>query len=271
MFWKIFYILHQLRKKAAPTMEFRSALFYKLSERYDALYQNQNVLLENRSRILILRYAAAALSIILVLSISTGVYAYNSPQVNESSPLYKIKIGMEKIEKRIARNPEKKASVALKQMQKRKQEIKVLQAENKSFEATLASFNQAQESILVETDNVTSEEIRGILVQKINKENEDIMDYLEKSRMQLPPVAPVAQKHIEILIQKQNERVERILENIKKQQEKILEKNLEKMEKIQEQIEKQQEKFKKKIEEKNSHNLPSGLNNPESSGGKKNK
>lgn len=243
-------------------------MWYKLSERYEALYGE-----EKKPGFWlrpVFRYALAPICLVLLLGLGTGAYAYNSPGVNEHHPLYALKKGIEKVEKSLVSSPEKKAAYNLKQMQRRLAEIERLQVKNQSFEATLTAYNQAQEAGLAAAEAVTSNEARGILIQKITEQGLAHLNRLEQVRIKLPLPA---QPPLQLIIQKQSKHLEERIQGLQEKQEKFLEKQLEVFEKIQEELEQRQEEINAVLEQTEEQNplievLPSGPANQDQGHGR---
>lgn len=238
MSWKLSYNLFRLRQKAGPTKQFRSALRYKLSEHYDSLYPVSKAF---AWRLMVMRYGVMAVVVLLVAaSIGTGAYAYDNPGVNEASLLYPVKKTIEKVQGKLVQGSVAKANFQLKQMQRRQAEIDRLQAEQKQFEKTIEEFNQAEEAVLANTDNVTSEDERGIMIQKVTEANLAHLQKLQDVKDELPSEL---QPRLEKVITAQSERMEKKLDNLQDKQDKFLEKQLEKLEQAEDWVNKQQEKI----------------------------
>lgn len=253
MSWKVNYNLFRLRHKASPSRQFRSALWYKLSEHYESLYPAPRVF---AWRFLVMKYSVAAVVVLLVVaSVGTGAYAYDNPDVNEASLLYPIKKTIEKVQGKLVQGPEARAKFQLKQMQRRQAEIDRLQAEQKQFEATIAAFNKAEEEVLADTENVTSDDFKGIMIQKVTEANLAHLQKLQDVKEALPPEL---QPRLDAVITTQSQRMEKKLDNLQDKQDKFLEKQLEKLEKAEDWVNQQQEKImelKERVEVNNKENI----------------
>lgn len=250
MFWKINYNLWRLRRKARPSKEFRAALWYKLSERLET------TVVKSSFKSLwfqpVFQYAVAPICLVLLFGLGTGAYAYSSATVNEASPLYGLKKGLEKMEEQLARSPEKRAIFQIKKMQRRAAELETLQAKNLPYDATLADFNQAAESGLAAVEDVTLTDLQGMMIKRITEQGINQLNQLEQAKANLPLPA---QPKMETVIKKQVEHLEQRFEKLRENQDKSLEKQLLKFERIQDEIAKQGEKINQLQEQLEQNNL----------------
>jgi len=92
----------------------RAQLWSTLSEAFDKEYSDTPVCSHK------FRFASAGLlAIILMTTMGTGVYAYESPDVVDGHIFYPIKAGIENMEERFARSPEARAAFHAKMMSRR--------------------------------------------------------------------------------------------------------------------------------------------------------
>lgn len=105
--------LKQLSRSVRPSAEFRSQLWSRLSQNYGELYPQQAC--AHRFRFL----AAALTSFVLLFSLGTGVYAYESPDVIDGHPLFFLKDGVEAVEGALAITPEARISYHTRMMTRR--------------------------------------------------------------------------------------------------------------------------------------------------------
>ncbi len=91
--------LRKVKKSSAPTSAFKRELWLKLQP---------NAVMHHRR--LHLRLALVPVfALMLFLSLGVGTYAYASPAVSEGHPLFKLKQGLEKLERPLHRSPEARA------------------------------------------------------------------------------------------------------------------------------------------------------------------
>ena len=111
------YQLSQMRKSIRPRRAFRADLWMRLSDAYQAQYQEAVVCIPRY------RFAFVGISsVVLMFGMGTGVYAYESPEVVEGHPLYFMKSGIEGVEARFARSPEARARFHARMMERRLEE-----------------------------------------------------------------------------------------------------------------------------------------------------
>jgi hypothetical protein len=109
--------LKTLRRAAHPAPEFTQALWGRLSAAYDRAYGYE------RGRAPIARFVAVGISVlVLVCTLSTGVYAYESTDVVPGHVLYQVKQGMERVEGTLAWTKEDRARFHAKMMGRRMNE-----------------------------------------------------------------------------------------------------------------------------------------------------
>lgn len=103
------------------------------------------------SRPLILQPAFLVLILVLVGGFSTGVYAYESPAVQEGHILQPIKRGLEIVQVRLARAPEVQARVRLQLAERRLREVEYKkrrgQFNEKAFNQVGAELDQAEQLV----------------------------------------------------------------------------------------------------------------------------
>lgn len=223
MFWKARYKLHCLKKKSDPTKEFRNALSYKLKERYDILYHNMP---EKRSAVMFLRYAVVALSLILILSVGTGVYAFTSSNVNVTHPLYPVKRSLEKVQKILARTPEQKANVDLEHLTKRRAELEQMRVKGKINDKAIAALDEAEEENIKELEKINSVETKKQVIQKISENDLIAVANLQKIKNQKSATAE-QQKQKEDKIQARLDKIQERWDKLAEQEAETLDKQVE--------------------------------------------
>ncbi|MFA4845294.1 MAG: DUF5667 domain-containing protein [Patescibacteria group bacterium] len=106
--------LNRLSKQGQPSKAFREALWLKLSQEHACLYP------ESASFSRSFRWSAVLLTaLVVVFTMGTGVYAYESPEVVPGHPLYVVKSSIESLEEGLARTPEARAEFHSKMMARR--------------------------------------------------------------------------------------------------------------------------------------------------------
>jgi len=113
----MFSLKRQLKKFAGRTRapkDFRSQLWSKLSDAMDEEFA-EVPLCSHRFRFA----SAGLLAIVLMTTMGTGVYAYESPEVVEGHVLHPVKSGIENVQQVFARSPEARARFHSEMMSRR--------------------------------------------------------------------------------------------------------------------------------------------------------
>lgn len=116
----MFFLKRQLKRLSRigkPSQEFRDGLWLKLSQEHACLYPEASVCSHR------FRFAAAGFSaLIVVFTMGTGVYAYESPEVVDGHPLYFVKSSLESAQEGLARTSEARAEFHARMMARRLEE-----------------------------------------------------------------------------------------------------------------------------------------------------
>ena len=115
------YKLWKEKKAIEPSREFRSALWNKLDNAWQEIYQPKVFWYQMP----VFKYSLATLVVLIFVSTTgVGAYAYNSPKVTEGTRLYGIKKTIERVEEKVVerRRPEVQAKFYLKQIKRRERE-----------------------------------------------------------------------------------------------------------------------------------------------------
>lgn len=119
--------LKAIGRRAGPSRAFKDRLFAEMepvvSYRHHAF-----------------RFAAAGIaSLIVVFGTGTSVYAYASPDVSDGHPLYPIKHGIERVQERLALNPDQRAAFHADMMDRRMAEAERLDKDQERIPQILES------------------------------------------------------------------------------------------------------------------------------------
>ncbi len=204
--WLTEFKLKQLGKKAEPDVEFRHRLRTRLCSEIGL-----------KPVIFPIWKMAVSGATVLFLAISgTGVYAYTSPSVLPETPLYTVRLALEKIEEKTAILPNWRAKVVIKHLEKRISENEILKQKNKPItDERVRMFGKNLRQAMDKTES---------LPEKQKKSTDRVLDQLEM-------------KH------------ENMLSNEKKSLERTLKQEREKIkERIQKMDEKRKEHFKRILE-----------------------
>jgi hypothetical protein len=92
--------LRKVKKSASPSPAFKRALWSKLQS--DAVI--------NHRRLHLRLVLVPVFAFVLFMSLGVGTYAYASPAVSEGHPLFRLKQGLEELERPFHRSPEGRAA-----------------------------------------------------------------------------------------------------------------------------------------------------------------
>ncbi len=113
----MFFLKRQLKKlgrRAGASKAYQTQLWSKLSDAFDDEHADLPACSHR------FRFATAGLlAVVLMTTMGTGVYAYESPDVVEGHVLHPFKAGIENMEERFARSPEARAAFHAKMMSRR--------------------------------------------------------------------------------------------------------------------------------------------------------
>ncbi|MBI2444114.1 MAG: hypothetical protein HYV42_02660 [Candidatus Magasanikbacteria bacterium] len=146
MSWRVRYYLWQERRRLAPRPRFQRALKERLAvvarERYGERPRW-------RWRYRLVRLASGALAgVIGVASVSTGAYAYVSPEVTPASALYPVKHALERVAERWPRSDEKQARFYARQLERREAEAQVAAMRGESSERIAERIEQIEQRLV---------------------------------------------------------------------------------------------------------------------------
>lgn len=121
-------------------------------------------------------YAGAiATGLVVVLTGTTGAYAYTSPQVTDGTLLYPVKRAIEKVEEKTKTTPEAKAAFYLKQIDRREAEKAVLAGQQKRVKRVEVEIEKNEESLSIverEISTSTSPGIKARVEEQLKKRKE---------------------------------------------------------------------------------------------------
>jgi len=186
--FKILYNLWRTKKSATPSRQFKRELWQKLEQNFSTTPKIKFAQIWFRWSMV------GVVSLLIVASLSTGVYAYNSPQVTEGTPLYAIKQKIEKVEESIKKTPEAKTKFLIKTMARREAEQKVMEEHGQSveklekrIEKTTEQLQKADETLqeLEEKKELKNKEIRPQVKEVLEKRLEIKKERLEKQKEEI--------------------------------------------------------------------------------------
>ena len=136
--------LWKFKRALQPSSQFKKELLGKLEVAWDTKFSP----IHRWYHRLWLKWSAISASVMLATAtISTGAYAYVSPEVIEGTVLYPIKQKIEFVEERLKRTPEAKARFYLKKINRREAEQVVLERQHKNLERVEKKIRHAEEAL----------------------------------------------------------------------------------------------------------------------------
>ncbi|MBI5793662.1 hypothetical protein HZA87_01050 [Candidatus Uhrbacteria bacterium] len=167
--------LNRLARQGQPPKAFRDALWLKLSQERACVYPD--IAFRPHG----LRWSAVGLTaLVVVFTMGTGVYAYESPDVVEGHPLYVVKQTIESVEKGLARTPEARAEFHSRMMARRLEEGEhhLSRTPQQAQEALNAAADQLEQSVEELPPQMQDPEGRAKMIQELSIHN---ARYLELS------------------------------------------------------------------------------------------
>jgi hypothetical protein len=167
----MFFLKRQLKKlsqQGRPSKMFREALWLKLSAEYACLYPQVSICSHR------FRFAAAGLSaLIIVFTMGTGVYAYESEEVVDGHPLYFVKSSIESVEEGFARTPEARAEFHSRMMARRisEGEHRLSRQPERVEESLEAAADQLEQTVQVFAPDVQDPELRAQMIEELSIHN----------------------------------------------------------------------------------------------------
>ncbi len=193
-------IMNEVTKNSRPRKVFAIKMRYRIWKKGVVLYFSGAYAAKH--------FAGATLVVVLFFGGGgVGTYAYASPDVNVSHPLYPVKQGMESIEGRFAFTPEQKADFFMKKAMRRLDEAEVMhrrlreriEAEQEvySVKETMEMINEEMERSFEYAEGEFEPEKAEKLVRRMEQRCGTIRERLNK----LPPLAN-GRPHISALHEK---------------------------------------------------------------------
>lgn len=202
MNFKILYHLWKVKQSASPSRQFKNELWKQLEQNWytEPIFWCRQVWFKWS--------LVGAVSLLIVASFGTGVYAYNSPEVTEDNPLYIVKRTIEKVEETTKITPEAKARFLIKKIARREAEKQVMQKRGQAVEKIEKRIEKTAEQ-LQKTDEI---------LQKLEARHEI------KNKNLRPRVQELLEKRLEAKeeqLKKQRERIEQRQDKLEDKKEKI--------------------------------------------------
>lgn len=216
-------ILKNIAREASPDSKFKKELWLTLNTKTKELYPGAKFGFFASPAF---KYAIP-LVIVLFSVLGTGAYAYESPNITESHPLYSVKQGIETVEGKFKFSSETKAEFHLKMMGKRTEEAKKLGEKNQYNNQTLKNIFKELDLSLEQIQEIRQTAKKQSLAQALGKTDADSLKHLEQLIERLPEKS---QTEIKQLISEQALNLEKKLESLDEEERKFFEQNIEQRE-----------------------------------------
>lgn len=179
------YKLSRLSQRGKPSKDFVDTLQQKLIDK--GAYAPP---MKAGVQPVMMRFAAAALSIVILFSIGTSAYAYSSDEVTPDHPLYGLRQAVEVAEEAVAVTPAWKERVIRKHLERKQKEIE------KMLERRPGLRERPEGQVLVKVEKILEEGVAG------KREPGDVRDSIlaevrEAQKEILRPAARLRLKRIE--------------------------------------------------------------------------
>ncbi len=133
------------------------------------------------------KVAVGGLTAVSLMSGATGVYAYNSEDVTPDHPLYSVRTALETVETSMATNPEQKARVGIKHLERRVKEQQVMQSKHKpvtkdvikNIETSLDSQIDENDALATSTRQEMDEKLGTLKEQHVHLLKQDVVSSTE--------------------------------------------------------------------------------------------
>ena len=120
------------------------------------------------------RWSAVGLTaLVVVFTMGTGVYAYESPEVVEGHPLYQVKQSIESVEKSLARTPEARAEFHSRMMERRisEGEHHLSRQPEQVQEALDAAADQLEQTVVEFAPEIQDPALRAQMIEELSIHN----------------------------------------------------------------------------------------------------
>ncbi|SRR3989339_2054192 len=177
---KISYNLWKTKRTLTPDSQFKKQLWTRLEQVLEA---EQPVFWYRQ--VWFKWSAVGVMSLLVVASLGTGVYAYNSPEVTEGTLLYPVKQKLEQAEEAIQIRPEAKAKFYLKQLARREAEAVVNKKQGKNVEQLDKKIEKVESQLantekILEKMQLKDKELKPKIKERLEKTAELRQERLEK-------------------------------------------------------------------------------------------
>jgi len=174
---KIFYNLWKARRSFGPSFLFKSDLWRELEKSLprEKPFWYQQVWF---------RWSVVGAACFLVVSgFGTGVYAYNSPEVTENTPLYVVKQVIEKLEEITKVSPVAKEEFLRKVISRREAEKKVMEKRGHALKKVEERINKLEDRLKIEKKQLNNKRDNILEKNEVEdkKSEKSALDHEKKS------------------------------------------------------------------------------------------
>lgn len=163
MNFKILYNLWKAKNTSGPSRLFKNDLWHELEETIPCEIPSWHRQTWFKWSMI------GAVCLLVVSSLGTGVYAYNSPEVTENTPLYPVKHAIEKLEEVTMFTPVAKEKFFKKMISRREAEKKVMQKRGQALKKVEEKINKLEDRL--NTENEQSNNRNDYILKKNKAEN----------------------------------------------------------------------------------------------------
>lgn len=175
---KLYYQLWKTRRQLSPSSSFKRTLGGKLDAMWNERYETTAPVYG--ARFLKWSFAVVAAAVFMG-GLSTGAYAYTSPEVTEGHPLYPLKRKIEAAEGKLYRAPERKARFEARQAERRKAEAAVARRRAEQAEKQLREVRERRLEIEQKLKTDTEKPVSADVQKELEKQKQR----LEKAERKL--------------------------------------------------------------------------------------
>jgi|GEM_PF-6133001 len=173
-------LIKNLKADSRPEKKYKKDLWRELDHRFDEMYPGAI------KQFLPRRALVTALVVVLLLSVGSSAYAYDSPEVVEGHPLHFLKDKIEKLEGKIKFTPEQRAAWHLKMQERRMEEGEYMadhkKMNNQIFQKGINEMHKGFE----ECQKISIKEKRQMMFEKLSMMEKTQIEMLQRIKPDLP-------------------------------------------------------------------------------------
>lgn len=173
------------RRQTSPASAFKKQLWQKLENEIESKMSAPFFWLGIRR----FKWIAAGLaSLVVFLTIGTGVFAFGSPKVTEGTPLYFVKRAVERVQSQTAASPQAKAEFIIKTIKRRQAEGNELTTKGRNTKKVIDEISNLKKNLLQTKQQLSKQEQKNEgnnnganrRVQKQEQKNRQIKERIDR-------------------------------------------------------------------------------------------